>query len=93
MYINFEKFQQIELLRDGTKQFLFWICPKLELFRYDSGSYIFKEGDEFDSIYFMIKGTASFVLEEYDNFEYIKVSNGSTFGVIDISLDSMYKEI
>ena len=31
MYTNFSKFRVINFVKDGSRRFLYWICPKLEI--------------------------------------------------------------
>ena len=42
------------------------------------------EGDEISSIYFLIKGVASFVLPSYENTPYVNINLGNHFGLLDI---------
>ena len=63
MYLNENKYKKIEFLRNKSKPFLYWICPRLEYLTFHKGQYVYKDRDNFDAIYFIIKGGAWFVLE------------------------------
>lgn len=41
-----------------------------------ASQYVFFEGDDVTSIYFLTKGTAGFVLPKYKNTTYIEISLG-----------------
>jgi CRP-like cAMP-binding protein len=51
---------------------------------FNSKQYIYREEDDVENIYFLIKGTAGFVLPLYDNAKYVNINVGDHFGVIDI---------
>ena len=46
--------------------------------------YVYQEGDDVNSIYFLIKGMASFVLPSYENTCYVNINKGKHFGIMDI---------
>ena len=41
----------------------------------------------------MIEGSASYVLENYNDHKYINIDVGEEFGIIDIVLNPMYKDV
>jgi hypothetical protein len=47
-------------------------------------SYIYFEGDDINTIYFLKKGECAFVLPKHMNLPYICISSGQYFGVIDV---------
>ena len=46
--------------------------------------YIFLEGDEVNGVYFLIKGEGAFVLPSFENTNYINITIGDQFGILDI---------
>lgn len=82
--IHEARYRKVIFLHDMTSSFISWLCPLLKPRPFSSYSYIQLEGDEIDSIFFLIKGIASFVLPKYDNVQYININVGYHFGVIDI---------
>ena len=47
--------------------------------------HIFLEGDEVSCIYFLVSGTASYVLPSFDNTSYIDIRVGDKFGIVNIT--------
>ena len=84
MYIHESRYKKIGFLEGKTKSFISWICPLLKPLTFEQNQYIYMEGDDINSIYFLIRGTASCVLPSYDNTSYVNIYRGSHFGVIDI---------
>ena len=72
------------LKNNGSESFLAWICPAIKASIYDDKEYIYFDGDEVNSVYFLKDGACGFVLPKYENIKYINVTIGSTFGIIDI---------
>jgi CRP-like cAMP-binding protein len=60
------------------------VCPLLRPRPFPENQYVFFEGDDVTSIYFLIKGKCGFVLPKYKNTAYIEIPHGSHFGIIDI---------
>ena len=54
---------------------------------------MYYEGDEVTEIFFIINGKAAYVLDNYKNYEYIKIKQGDEFGLADIALDTIHKGI
>lgn len=65
LHIYKKTYQKIEMFRGRSSAFIAWICPLLKPFLSMRNSYIFFEGDEVNSVYFLIKGKAGFVLPKY----------------------------
>jgi CRP-like cAMP-binding protein len=93
MYIYSSMFNNIRFLQSTSKSFISWICPLLKPYSLCQEEYIFQEGDEVHNIYFLIKGSASFVLPKYDNCRYINLQVGDLFGQIDIIGSCQSKEL
>ena len=93
MYLNESKFSRVNFLSNKSQKFLYWICPRLEYILYEANEYVYFEDDDVDAIYFVIGGTAHYVLPQFDDAEYILINQGSEFGLIDIAIDSICKGI
>jgi hypothetical protein len=47
-------------------------------------TYIYKEEDRINGIYFLESGKAAYVLPRYHSFPYVLINQGDAFGIIDI---------
>ena len=52
---------------------------------FSENQHIFLEGDEVNSTFFLVSGQAAFVLPSFANTNYIRISVGDKFGIIDIT--------
>ena len=93
LHIHFEKYKLITFLRSKPAIFVNWMCSLLKPVYFAENQYIYFEGDDISSIYFLIKGYSGFVLPKYNNTMYIQIQKGDTFGVIDIIGSCHQKEI
>lgn len=71
-------------MRGQSKSFVSWICPLLKTTIAPPREYVFYEGDQIEQIYFVVKSSCSYVLPKYTNQPFLKIANGTMFGVIDI---------
>lgn len=92
MHIHEQRYERITFTKDKSKSFISWLCPLMKPIPYNQKQYIFQEQDDVSNIYFLIKGTASFVLPLYDDAKYVNINVGDHFGVIDI-IGSQPKEL
>ena len=77
--------KNINFFRDKKdKHFIVWICPLLKPMLLIENMYIYKEEDEMINIYFLEKGHAAYVLPRFENFRYIDIEAGDTFGTLDL---------
>ena len=60
------------------------MCPLLKPRICEEKQYIYLENEKVDGIFFMIAGEASFVLPRFKNMQYINITIGHMFGMIDI---------
>ena len=84
MYIHESRYKKILFLNGKTRSFISWICPLLKPLSFVQKQYVFQEGDDISSIYFVINGMASFVLPSYENTSYVNINKGNHFGIMDI---------
>lgn len=85
LYIYEERYNKIKFFLGKTPAFVSWLCPLLKPALFADDEYIYLEGDDIGSIYFLITGVASFVLPSFNNTRYIDLGEGEHFGVIDIT--------
>ena len=84
LFIHEYSYKRINCFQGRSSAFISYVCPLLKPRPYPENQYIFFEGDDVTSIYFLIKGKCGFVLPKYKNTTYIEVTQGSHFGIIDI---------
>ena len=85
MFIHESTYNKIKFLKNnGSESFLAWICTQIKASIFDQKEYVYFDGDEVTCIYFLKDGACGFVLPRYSNIQYIEVTIGSTFGIIDI---------
>lgn len=85
LFIHETTYNKIKFLKNnGSESFLAWICMQIKASIFDQKEYIYFDGDEVTCIYFLKSGACGFVLPRYSNIQYIEVTIGSTFGIIDI---------
>lgn len=76
MYIYEKRYKKIKFFKQTSNSFISWLCPLLKPNSFEENQYIFSEGEDIQSIYFLLKGRASFVLPSYDNVSYIDIKEG-----------------
>ena len=84
LFIHEHTYKKIDCFKGRSSAFIAWICPLLRPEQYPSNQYIFFEGDDITTLYFLIKGKAGFVLPKYKNTTFIEIVIGAHFGIIDI---------
>ena len=83
-------YKKIHFLQNKSSSFLAWMCPLFKPIVFVEQQYIYFEGDDVGCIYFLKRGSSSYVLPKHNNQRYIDISLGSTFGIVDI-IASCYK--
>lgn len=74
----------MRFLKDKSMSYIAWICPLLKPYYLQNNEYLYFEGDEILSIFFLKNGNCGFVLPKYENVKYIDIKIGSNFGIEDI---------
>ena len=82
--IHEETWQNTPFMMSKSMSFISWICPLLKPYILQDDDYVFYQGDELLSMYFMKQGQCSFVLPGYNNVPYINIPEGSHFGMEDL---------
>ena len=94
VYLYRDLYSKLFFLQDKSSSFLAWICPLFKPVQFGINQYIYFEGDDVNCVYFLKKGTCSFVLPKHQNATYISIDLGKTFGIADIIGSVMrYEEI
>jgi CRP-like cAMP-binding protein len=74
LFIHESTYKKISFLRENASEsFLAWICPILIPEVVSQLDYVYFEGDEIKSIYFIKSGECGFVLPRYSNIKYIDI--------------------
>jgi Ion channel len=81
MYAN------VEFFKDKERSFIAWVARLIRPMNVEEVDYIYKEGEEVVEIYFLIKGTAAYVLPRFDNRAYQNIKTGEHFGHTDLGQD------
>ena len=84
LFIHEKRYKKIKFFKNKTISFITWLCPLLRPQTFEEYQYIYSEGEEIISVFFLVGGGASFVLPSYDNVAYINIQEGDNFGIIDI---------
>ena len=84
MCIHESRYKRINFTCNKSKSFISWICPLMKPIPFNSKQFIYREGDDVNNIYFIIKGDAALVLPLYDNAKYVTIDSGDHFGIVDI---------
>lgn len=71
-------------LNNQDENFLGWICPLLRQTFMPVEEYIYYESDSIENIFFLVKGSAGYVIPFKRNVVYIEIEQGNLFGEIDI---------
>ena len=84
LYLHEDTYKKINFLHDKSLSFIAWICPLLKPYVVTDNEYLYYEGDEVSSIYFLKDGFSYYVLPKYQNTRYIRIKTGNYFGFSDI---------
>jgi len=68
-----------------------FVCPYLKSIKFKAGDIVVDEGDRANEIYFLKTGGVAIVLKQYENFKFMKVSEGYYFG--EVTFKSLFKRI
>jgi hypothetical protein len=82
--------RRLQFLNGKSPGFIAWVCPLFKFITFEMDQYIYFEGDDVSSIYFMKRGSCGFVLPKHDNLKFLGAKDGNVVGISDI-VGSMYK--
>lgn len=83
-FLHEDTYLTMRFLKDKQMSFIAWICPLLKPYVVNQNQYVFFEGEEINSMYFVKQGYCNFVLPKFDNAKYIHIGLGENFGMEDI---------
>ena len=83
-FIMKAKISKIKFFSDKTKDFRAFAMTLMSSQRVNKGMYIFSEGDNVKSVYFLISGKAAYAIEGEKAIIYISIKPGDKFGFIDL---------
>ena len=84
LYLHEETYKKMKFLQDKSMSYIAWICPLLKPYYLQNDEYLYFEGDEIISIFFLKTGNCGFVLPKFENVKYINIEPGNNFGIEDI---------
>lgn len=84
MHIYREHYELIPYLKRQNETFLSWICPQMKQNFLPREEYVYQESDQIEEIYFVVKGSAGYVIPFRGNIVYVYIVSGDCFGEIDI---------
>ena len=85
LFIHEKTYKNVAFLKLQSPSFIAWICPYLKPFLCPANDYIYQEGDECKSIYFVKSGDIGFVLTPtHGSLKYINITVGEHFGIVDV---------
>ena len=82
--IHKDSISTINFLMYKPENFVAWICPLLKATFIQDSHFIQNEEEIIESIFFLKKGHAGYVLQFIRNIVYIELHQGDDFGQIDI---------
>jgi hypothetical protein len=65
LYLHEDTYKKINFLHDKSMSFIAWICPLLKPYVITENQYVFYEGDEISSMYFLKDGFCFYQLPKY----------------------------
>jgi hypothetical protein len=72
-----EKVLQFPFFRNKPRKFVTHISPYLKLIKIFEGDYIYEEGDPADNVYFLVNGSAAFVLKHSEDIPFLRFEEGN----------------
>ena len=82
MHVNLVR--KVNIFKEENDTFVEYIARLLKPFKYPAESIICQENSPIDEIYFILKGSVEYVLPEYNDAPYWKISKGERFGDLEI---------
>lgn len=90
LYIYNGMFQNTSFLTNKDQSFVTWICPLLIPKRFEENEIIFNQNEQAEDIFFLQKGSVSFVVPQAGWKPIGTIDQGEHFGIIDI-VATIYK--
>ncbi len=95
--IHKKMYESINFLKGKDNNFIVWIATFLRPMNVAEHEYIYKEAEEISEsklfllkrsiVFFLVNGSASYVLPRYNNRIYVMLEKGENFGHVDIAIE------
>lgn len=90
MLIYSDNYKSITFLQHKPDAFINWLCPLFKPMFVREDQYVFyEEKDHFESMFFICRGQAAYVLPFRRNIVYVELQVGDDFGHVDVILSSI----
>ncbi len=76
--------KKIPFFQMRDPEFIASITKFLRPVKYYKNEFLYREGDPIENVFFIVNGSVSLVLPEYENAPYVKIQDGYFFGEADI---------
>lgn len=90
-------YESINFLKGKDQIFIVWIATLLRPLNVPEHEYIYKEAEEISEskismiiisiVFFLVEGSAAYVLPRYNNKIYVMLDKGENFGHVDVAID------
>ena len=84
--------KKVYFFKNKPAHFIAFIGPLLKPLRVEENTFIYKENDPIDQIYFLTKGLAAYVNSVIGDLPFLNIEPGYYFGEIDFAF-SKYKNL
>lgn len=84
LYIFEDRYKGIHFFKNKHSTFILWFCPMLKPYFFQTGALAYTEGEPANSIHFLKKGHAAYVLQAFDHTPFVNIQKGHMIGAVDI---------
>jgi CRP-like cAMP-binding protein len=82
--IHTKMYASVKFFKSKQKSFVVWVGTVIRPVNYQEGEYICKEGERIGEMYFMVNGSAAYVLPRFENKPFFDINQGDHFGHVDL---------
>ncbi|TNV87316.1 hypothetical protein FGO68_gene16420 [Halteria grandinella] len=93
MAIHKKMYSNIKFFQDKDNNFIAWVGTFLRPINVQEKDYIYKEGEDITEVYFVVTGSAGYVLPRFNNKVYMNIVQGDHFGHVDLGSDKDYFKV
>ena len=76
MQIHNKTYANVAFFKDKDQSFIAWISTLIRPINSEAEDYIYKEGEDVVEIYFLVKGSAGYVLPRLQNRVFLDLKEG-----------------
>lgn len=66
-------YSSVVFFQDKDRSFITWITRLIVPLNMEAHEYVYKEGEEITDIFFLVQGSAGYVLPRFENHIYINI--------------------